>query len=359
MSVAASEPAPRAGEWRRAADQLVLGIAPIVSVPLIFVTVVPWHNFAVDFHSWYWLAGHRVLHGISPYAVPSPNEFNYPAFGALLFVPFALIPHALAGVLFTVLVLAAVPASLWLLRVRDWRVYGVVMFWLPVIVGYVTANVSLLVLLGLAAIWRYRDRELLAGAVLAVLISVKVFVFPLAIWFLATRRFKAFGQTVLVTAVLNVISWAVLGFHQLPIYVHALKEFTRLNEKLEYSIVGLAMHLGAGQTVGDALGLLLAAAVIGVTLRVHGPDRERIVFTGCVAAGILASPIVEIHYLVLLIAPIALMHPTFSRLWAVPILFIFVPAIHATTSGQIIALALFAMILATTVAGRPQVLART
>ncbi len=338
----------------RAAERLLLGVLPVLSVPIVLILAHPLHNFAVDFHSWYWPAGRRVLEGRSPYTLPPLQALNYPAPAALMFVPFALLPHAIADWTFSALVLASVPASLWLLDVRDWRIYGIVMFWQPVIIGYETANVSLLVLLGLAAVWRFRDRAALAGCVLAVLISVKVFVIPVAIWLLATRRLRAVLWVIAGTATLNLIGWAVLGFDQIPVYVKLLSRFAQLTERWGYSPVALALHLGAGQLLADAAGFGAAAAVVIASLSNRGASRDRIVFSASVAACLLASPVVESHYLALMILPLALARPTLTPLWALPLLLLVTPANFPADWQRVLALGVAAAVVGASIISAPR-----
>jgi hypothetical protein len=338
----------------RAAERLLLGVLPVLSVPIVLILAHPLHNFAVDFHSWYWPAGRRVLEGRSPYTTAPLQALNYPAPAALMFVPFALLPHAIADWTFSALVLASVPASLWLLDVRDWRIYGIVMFWQPVIIGYETANVSLLVLLGLAAVWRFRDRAALAGSVLAVLISVKVFVIPVAIWLLATRRLRAVLWVMAGAATLNLIGWAVLGFDQIPVYVKLLSRFAGLTERWGYSPIALALHLGAGQLLADTTGFAAAAAVVIVSLSSGGASRDRIVFSACVAACLLASPVVESHYLALMILPLALARPTLMPLWALPLLLLVTPANFPADWQRVLALGVAAAVVGASIVSAPR-----
>ena len=81
-------------------------------------------------------------------------------------VPLTALPPGVADWLATALVLAALVAALWLLDVRDWRVYGVVLLWPSVIEAIQTANASLPLTLLVALMWRYRDRAAIAGLAL-------------------------------------------------------------------------------------------------------------------------------------------------------------------------------------------------
>src|SRR5207302_11097178 len=116
-----------------------------------------------DFRYAFWPAGQRVLHGLSPYVDPgSPTiahaiAFVYPALAALLFAPLALIPHGPADGAFAALNLGAALLTVRILGVRDWRLYGLLALCPAVFSGWTLANVTLLLCLGIAVMWRYRD----------------------------------------------------------------------------------------------------------------------------------------------------------------------------------------------------------
>ncbi len=325
-----------------AAERCLLGILPILSVPIVLVLAHPLHNFAVDFHSWYWPAGKRVLNGLSPYALSPWRALNYPAPAALLFVPFALLPHGAADWVFTALVLGALVGALRMVGVRDWRVYGIVMFWQPVIIGYETANVSLLLLLGLAACWRFRDRAPIVGAVLALMVCVKVFPIVIAIWLLATRRLRACAWMLAAIVALNVVAWTLIGWSQVSVYLHVVSAVRRYDESRGYSLISFALHLGAGRASAYAIGIAAAGAVLVVALRAHGESRDRIVLSGCVAASLLISPLVESHYVVLMIVPLALAQPRLSLIWALPLVLLVTPADFPDIWSHALGLCVFA-----------------
>ena len=100
-------------------------------------------------------------------------------------------PVVLGKALFLVLALGSVLLALDLLGVRDWRCYGLALLTAPVVDTVSLGAISSMLLLGVALAWRYRDRPFVAGAVTAVTAVAKVFVWPLFVWLLATRRFRA------------------------------------------------------------------------------------------------------------------------------------------------------------------------
>ncbi len=282
------------------------------------------HGFAMDFHGQYWPAGRRVLDGLSPYDlgwqdIQHEIAFPYGAVAALLFVPFALLPLGLAEVVFTGLCFAAVPLTLGLLGVRDWRVYGLVFLWPPVTLGWVTANVSLLLGVGIAVLWRHRDRAFVVGLLVALLVSIKLFVWPLAIFLLGSRRYVALGYVVLCGLGLNLVAWAVLGFDQIGPYVKLLGLVSDREEPRSYSLLAVALDHGATQSAAYALVLGLAAVVGSACFVLARRGREEAALLLSIATGLLATPVTWPHYFALLIVPLALLRPRLSPIWVVPV----------------------------------------
>ena len=274
---------------------LLFVIAPIViTAPDLFQVSDP--KFALDFHRQYWPVGGRVLDGLSPYDlewmdIQREIAFPYGPVAALLFVPFALLPQGVADVVFMLLCIGAVPLTLRVLGVRDWRVYGICFLWVPVVHGWTTANVSLLIGLGVALMWRYRDRALLAGLVVALAVSVKLFAWPLGIWLLATRRYAAFGYALLCGLAMNLAAWAVIGFDQLGAFVELLGLVTDREEPRSISILAVALDHGAGRSLAYALTLALAAAAGCACIVRARQGREVAALLLCITMCFLATPV--------------------------------------------------------------------
>ena len=328
----------RTAVYAKALSHGVFGLVPFLFTAFVMYVAARHHAFAVDFHNGEWPAGARILHGLSPYfdphsaavlsagsAKPSVTPMVYPALGALVCAAFALMPHTVADITFTALDMSAVVIALRVLAVRDWRLYGLVFLWPPVVSGWQTANISLLLVLGLAAVWRFRDRPLLVGLLLAVLVSIKVILWPLALWLLATRRFMSIAYALASGLIVNVMAWGLLGFHELPRYLKVLSAFEGAGERRAYSTVGLALHLGASLPLARLLGFGLAAAVAGACLINGRRGRDRVSFTLGVAAVLLATPIAWLHYFALLLVPAALARPRFHPIWLLPLVMIVCP----------------------------------
>lgn len=330
---------------------LLLGIVPVLSIPVLIAGLLHSHNFAFDFHGWYWPAGHRILAGASPYTFGVERAFNYPAFGGLLFVPFSILPRTTADGAFTACVIVAVPLTLRTLGVRDWRVYGIAFLWPPVVYGWETANVSLLLALGVALAWRFRDRAAIAGTAIAVVISVKLFLLPLAVWLLATRRYAALGIAAVVGTALSAGAWLIVGSHELAQYTHTLSLFAATAEHRGYSLVALCLQEGVSRSAAYAAAVVLAVLAVLAALRVGrrgrgGGAADRLALGACVGASLIGSPVMECHYLSLLLVPLALARPRLSAVWALPLVLWIAPVDHPAAWQRVVALAVGAAVFA-------------
>jgi hypothetical protein len=298
------------------------------------------HQFAGDFHKEFWPAGLHVLNGQTPYLlnhaqVANGLAFPYPAFTGLLMAPFALLPRAASEVVFTLICFAALYAILRILDVRDWRLYGLVLLWAPVLNAWQSANLTLLLALGIALMWRYRDRAAIAGLCVAVAISLKPFVWPLGVWLLATRRWRAAGYALLAGAVINGISFAVLGFDQIGRYLHDASTVSGVFFRHAYTPVALALHLGAVTSVADGVGIALALLALIACVWLGLRARDLAALTLAIVLMWLASPVLWMHYFALALVPLAIAKPRLHPVWALPIVLI-VCGSRSTQAWQIV-----------------------
>src|SRR5712691_3434232 len=186
------------------------------------------HVLAFDFHHAYLPAAHAVLAGHSPYpaatvaALAPRTAFVYPPLTAFLAVPFTVLPPLVADALVTALAVACIAVILALLGVRDWRCYTIPFLWEPTYSAVQTANVTLLLALGLALMWRFRSRAFAVAVVAGALVALKLFLWPVLLWLVATRRFRSAAAGVAAGVVLVLGPWAVIRFAGLTGYPHLL-----------------------------------------------------------------------------------------------------------------------------------------
>src|SRR5258708_18647322 len=194
-----SLPVTPAQRWRFAAEGAGRPSPPVcrpVAVAWVIVVGLRTPAMAFDFHHAYLPAAHAVLAGHSPYpaatvAALSPRTaFVYPPLTAFLAVPFTVLPPLVADALVTALAVACIAAILALLGVRDWRCYTIPFLWEPTYSAVQTANVTLLLALGLALMWRLRKRAVAVAVVTGSLVALKLFLWPVLVWLVATRRVR-------------------------------------------------------------------------------------------------------------------------------------------------------------------------
>ena len=308
---------------------VVFGIVPIVAVGLLLSNSIGLGSRLAfwDFHA-LWNAGRDVLHGTTPYppatrrVLSGQQAFVYPAPAAVAAVPFALLPFTTASVLFELLSIGALLSALWIVGVRDWRCYGLAFLTRPVLHGLSLGAVTPCLALGLALAWRWRDRRWLVGGAVAGVIVLKVFLWPLLIWLALTRRVASALTALALTALASILAWAVIGFAGLRGYPHLLDLLSRVLEGKGYSLVALGLSLGAGATAARALAIVVGIACLAVIAwrgRVSGSDAWT--FTLALGAALALSPIVWLHYFVLLLVPIAIASPRLGPLWVLPLAF--------------------------------------
>ena len=126
-------------------------------------------SLSADFHHEIYPQANEMLEGRNPYPpadfdpTVGPN-FIWPPLVAYLATPFTALPLGVADIVMLVLGLACMAAALWVVGLRDWRVYGAVALWPQVAgemrVSHLTAPLCLL----LALAWRSRDRRFPPGA---------------------------------------------------------------------------------------------------------------------------------------------------------------------------------------------------
>ena len=199
--------------------------------------------------------------------------------------------------------------SLWLVGVRDWRVYGVFALWPEVVgemrVSHLTPIVALLV----AAAWRYRDTRGLPGLLVGLGVAVKFFVWPVALWLAAVRRTR---EALLAVLVAGASLLLVLPFMGLDDYAHRLSKLGRAFDQDSYTLYGLLLQAGASDGVARGATFAVGAVILAGMWRYQS-------FALAVAAALVLSPIVWLDYFALAALPLALARPRLSAIWFLPI----------------------------------------
>ena len=231
-------------------------------------------------------------------------------------VPLALFPATVAAWIWLCVLGAVVLGSMWILGVRDWRCLVLAVTSPVVVHGLWFGNLTVFLVLPLALAWRYRDRARVAGIAVGVAVAAKLFVWPLVVWLLLTRRFRAAAWAVGSAVVLVLGAWALVGFQGLRDYPTLLRAVQDVYAVRSVSLSTVAGALGASVSAAVAVAAVAGLACLGLAAwLVRQPDGDRRAFAIVVAACILSSPIVWPNYAALLFVPIAITWPRLAPAW--------------------------------------------
>ena len=287
---------------------------PVASLVLMFVVGEP-GPLAHDFHVELYPEARALLDGRNPFPWTGvrPAELRAEPHlaprAALLVSPLTLLPLAVADVVIAILGLACFGAALWVVGIRDWRVYGAFTLW-PQVAGEMrVSHLTPVIALLLALAWRYRHSQLRAGAAIGAAIALKLFVWPLVVWLAARRLPRASAIAIgLPLASLSL----VLPFTTLGSYLDALIELGRTFDQDSYTLFGLLSQIGAPDAVARGSTLLLGTGLLALVW-------SRCSFGLAVGVSLVLSPIVWLDYFAILAIPLAIARPRFSVVWLVPL----------------------------------------
>jgi hypothetical protein len=238
----------------------------------------------------------------------------------VVFAPLSVVGRGLGSVFFMLLCIGFVPLTLSLLGVRDKRVYAVALLWLPIYAAWQTSNETMFLVLGLACVWRWRDRPLVSGFITGAVISLKPLLWPLFLWMLATRRWRGSATALVTGLALNLGAWALVGFGQISHYLNAASADTRAAWSTGWGVPALLGHIGFGFTAGLIVMLILSAALAAAVIHTALVQRDELrALTLTVALALISSPLLWSHYLALLLVPLALLRPRMHWVWLLPV----------------------------------------
>lgn len=290
-----------------------------------------------------------------------PSDFRWTPPTAALLIPLGLLPYATARVIWWVVSLAALLASLWLLArcitataAKKGRAFPtwaacLMLFGAAAIAQPVTDSLRLgqsttFLLLGFAlvAYGEVEGRPVVAGVGLAIAILDKFFPGILLIYFLWRGKYRLCLSALAVIALLVVVTLPLTGVAMYSAFADALRTYSNqpnagpVNLSLYHALIVAPaallqlVHPGQGEPTGGPLpiiALLICLALFGITLLAQGaPDilrriwpalanrwpggatslREPLFATSwAICALLLVEPIVWIFYYLLLLVPLA------------------------------------------------------
>jgi len=301
----------------------ICGVLPVFALAVVFADLID-GGAGWPFREAFLGAAEAILRGESPYpdiddaSIAAGTAYVYPPLAALAVIPFTLVSEGVAAIGFAFLLVAAVPATLLLLGVRDWRCHGLALLWPATLSAVHVENITILLALAAAIAWRLRDRP--AGAWgLGVSLAVKPLLWPLGPWLVGTRRLGAVVRTTVVAVGLAVGSWAVIGFAGLFEYEALVRRLGQVMDEWGYTVYALMLDLGVEAAVARLAWLSLAMGLLVATFVVSRRGHDRRGFILAMAAVIACSPIVWLHYFALLLVVVAVAQPRLGSLWFIPL----------------------------------------
>ena len=335
---------PQAGRWplspggsrataeglASAAVNVAYVLAALVSVVWVYRTV-EWgfesDVFGFDFEGTLWDAAIAIREGRSPYPAPVLAEVEvgnpalYPPLLMFLVAPLTFLPWPVALGLWTALLGLAVAAALWILGVRDVRCYFLALVAQFTVFGVVLGNATLLLVPLVALAWRWRQSWIRCGLAVGLAIAAKLFLWPLLLWLLGTRRYRAFGAAATAALVAVFVPWALIGFDGLASYPDLLRVAEEAYAAHGYSVAAMLNGLGLELELASRAAIALGVALAVVAFVVGRRGDETAAVSIAVLAAVLGSPIAWPYYYALLVVPVAIARPRFAGVWVALTLF--------------------------------------
>jgi Glycosyltransferase family 87 len=323
----------------RPASIAFFGLLPALTTVVLFASAIETDSVAMDFRQFY-AAAEVILRGESPY-LPSGEPltewggpYPYPPLPALIAAPLTVLSPLAAGLLVMAVLVGVALAIPAVLGIRDWRCYGMVLLWPPVISAIQTGNVTLWFALASAVAWRFRDRLFPVAASIGFTLAVKFFLWPLVVWLAATRRATSALWTCLVGAGLLVVSWAAIGFAGMSDYPSLLRRLEDTIGADSYTAYIVGLDLGLPSVAARAIWLGVGLALLASLVLLARRGDERTAFIVAIAAALALTPIVWLHYFALLLVVVALAQPRLSLVWFIPLGMIITPGSGQPTPFQ-------------------------
>jgi Glycosyltransferase family 87 len=278
-------------------------------------------------------AASDVVGGASPYSFRGDATYAYPPFLAVLAVPLHWLSPGLATLVWMGLSLAAIALALRLLGVRDWRCYALAADYPFVKPAILAGTATPLLLLAVAICWRWRQHVLKAAVVLGAAVALKLFLWPLFGWLAITRGIRTTIAAIGVAAGFALLPWAAIGFAGIGTYPGLLRRLSDDEAKQSFSILAIGARANLGENAARALSVVIALVLLAAAYRMARDhqrsrrDRDAAALVLSLAAALAATPIVWLHYFLLLLVPLALRSPRLSPFWLFP--FAYVPIEHS------------------------------
>jgi hypothetical protein len=248
-----------------------------------------------------------------------PGTYTYPPAFAVALIPWLSLGGAAAGLWCVAMALCFLAGVALLPVKRDvrWLLVIVAALNWPLLYAVKLGQVEPILFLGFSAAWRWMDRAPVVGAATAVGALIKVQPGLLAVWAIATGRFRAAAIGISAAAMLAAAATLVTGPGAWATYVDLLRGLGgTLTTPHNFAPGAVAYQAGASESVAAAVQLAsaaVAAAALVAAWRFASPVASLQVTI--IASQLLVSPLRD-HYAVLLLLPAAWLIGR-GRTWAV------------------------------------------
>ncbi|WP_432982547.1 glycosyltransferase 87 family protein [Dactylosporangium sp. CA-233914] len=309
------------GGWRKAARWVLLG--------LFVALVVYGHIWYRNRHDWFdlgiyrqavnwWLDGHDLYDFVKPDDTQGTLGFTYPPFGALILVPFAVLPWTGAVVLYSVITIAALLiTTYWLLapvaRAKGWGLPFAMILALAVIsalepvrenytFGQINMVLVLLVLADLLVLLPRGSRW--AGVLIGLAAAIKLTPAIFIVYLLISRRYRAGLTAIASAAAASLVAFAVGPRASIDFWTDALWQGEGIGSAaytFNQSFYGMLARLSAPHDPNRLVWAVLVLAALGFGLwrarraALVGDEVVGLTITGIV--GCLISPITWVHHI--------------------------------------------------------------
>jgi len=284
---------------------------------------------------------HRFIGNFSFLPHPSP----YPPFVAILSTPLLLFSFNNVVVVWFVIELICLMAisgmltTLWKGRV-EWVhaifIFFLLLAWYPVMVDLLYGQLTLLLtILLLAALLALRkENKIVAGVLIGLSAAIKVFTWPMIIYFALKRDWRTVLSSCLTVIGLNLIALMVMGIGPfIDYYLHVTRQVAAIYQPFltNYSLWSIGYRLFEGtRPVGVdfisapplvnlpqiaplvSAGLAVAFLLAGLIWAIRSQDRD-LAFSIIVCVIVAISPISWDHYFVLIIISLAILSLNLSN----------------------------------------------
>ncbi|WP_433081838.1 glycosyltransferase 87 family protein [Dactylosporangium sp. CA-052675] len=314
----------------------------------LFVALIVYgHIWYRNRHDWFdlgiyrqavnwWLDGHNLYDYVKPDDTQGQLGFTYPPFGALVLVPFAVLPWTGAVILYSVITVAATLVTTWWLltpeaRRKGWELPFALVLALAVIsalepirenytFGQINMVLVLLVLADLLVLLPRGSRW--AGVLIGLAAAIKLTPAIFIVYLLLSRRYRAAITAAVSAAVASLLAFAVMPRGSIDFWTDALWKGEGLGNAaytFNQSFYGMLARLSAPGDPNRLVWAVLVLAALGFGLwrarraALAGDEVVGLTLTGIV--GCLVSPITWVHHIYWFVPALIVLAATRRRAW--------------------------------------------